>query len=306
MTITGLLANNLLINNPIWVDITDLPNDTPIQITFTQQALNGQVADSTQLKLTPYNLKCEINISPVIKALMDRPKVNPALLVAGQTLETNISRVTIVFDANGPSLTTVTKNFIRGGSRSNRNNVPLPDDAPLSDGKKYPVWEGFKTFKTKLTGNDIVVRSLGANEQVPMIPPFCNALYIVYKNLLGGYSYWVLETFGIQAKSKEGTYVDQRKDGFEITEDVVYEISANGKFTSPFFGYLFSLVESPEIYALNIQEYLADNVDNILAGDTWTRIYKASSSFEIDNGMGVAEAQLRFELKLKHDTSLLW
>lgn len=250
MTITGLENNYYLAGNDIWVKVSDFPK-VPVRLELkATNTVTGKTLPVFRLypDLTP---KFQFNISQVVRPLQPYPDH-----IDVNTLQSYELIFTVVFDDSSVETTTLNKEFIRGGrSKNNISEWYLSDGFPLVVGK-WVEWRGVNLpgFAKKIMGSLVVdFIPTEANTYRMINYNFCNAKIIKFRNSLGGYQFWVFETYELQPKVKAKDFIAEipnslrghtfRNVGTETTEEIVLKT----KTPAILQEIIIDLINSPDV-----------------------------------------------------------
>src|SRR5690554_6467178 len=136
MVVNGLNQNRYLVNNPIWVDITNA--GAKVQMQLSGLAIPND--PSPMFTFYTHDGNVSIDIAEIIKSLFTVP-THPAGLVNGQVVPGLTFSQTITFTSGGDSAS-FSKTFLRGGKLTMGTNQTVPANSLLSESPKIPVWEG--------------------------------------------------------------------------------------------------------------------------------------------------------------------
>lgn len=251
MTVSGLENNYYLAGNDIWIQVSNFPK-VPIRLELKCTNLNTTVTMPIfRLYANSSNI-FRFNLSQVIRPLQPVPNHTVANSLQNYKIE-----FTVVFEDNTSESLSLEKYFIRGGRV--KNNV---DEWYLSDGFKLVIakwvdWRGIvlPSYASKIQGSLIVEYVPLAAETFKMIlPSGCNAKIVKFLNSLGGYQYWVFETFEIEKKSKGKAIVSRipmrlREDtGLNIGTTSTKTITLKTKTPVELQPIIMDLLESPEVF----------------------------------------------------------
>ena len=250
MTITGLENNYYLAGNDIWIKVSDFPK-VPVRL---ELKVTNLITTKTMPIFRLYadlNNVFRFNLSQTIRPLQPYPDHNDV-----NTLQTYRLEFVVVFEDNTTETSTLEKYYIRGGR--DKNNV---DEWHLTDGAKLVIekwvdWRGviLPGFAKRIMSSLVVDYIPTSAETYKMIlPSSCNAKIIKFLNSLGGYQYWIFETFEIKPKVKGKATISQipmqlRSDiGRNIGTETTKEIILKTKTPVTLQPIILDLIQSPEI-----------------------------------------------------------
>ena len=306
MIISGLSLNRYLVNNPIWVDISDAPET--IYLTFSS------VNQGTQTLIAPYviktfNGKTSFDLSEIIKAMMNEPS-HPVGLLSGDILPSNATTFTLRFqDVEVPDEVLITKTFIRGGDATMGSNLTLPANAVLKESPKIPVWEGFQSAKYYLNENNrIVYTNILTNSEIERMSVVnCNPLFLRFLNTRGGYSFWLFEEWEVNEKSKKTETIIRRGNPLDLGMEMEYSLETTTRVNREYNATLSALLKSPEIYVHRIENLLNKRSSTEVGRfSEWTRIYNAGNSIRWNSFEEMNEYSFKFDLLFNNKPTLIW
>lgn len=288
MTITGLENNYYLAGNGIWIQISNFPK-VPIRLELKVTNINTSVSYPL-LRLYPdQNNVFQCNICQAVRPLQPYPNH-----ITVNTLQNYRMEFTVTFEDNTTEATTLEKYFIRGGRT--KNSI---DEWYLQNGQKLVIgtwvdWRGIMLpgYANKIQEGLIVNYIPPATETYKMIlPSGCNAMIIKFRNSLGGYQYWVFETYEIKPKIKGKNTIYQiphrlRDDASLNTGiDASEEITLKTKTPAELQPIILDLIKSPEILMYNPDG--RSGVDDL---SSWTRLELSNSNDAILNSNDMSYA----------------
>ena len=306
MIISGLSLNRYLVNNPIWVDISDAPET--IYLTFSA------IDQNTTPLISPYVIKtfngsASFDLSEIIKAMMNEPS-HPVGLLSGDILHSNSSTMTLRFQAvEVPDEVLITKTFIRGGDATMGSNLTLLANAVLKESPKIPVWEGFQSSKYYLNANNqIVYTNILENSEIERMSVVnCNPLFLRFLNTRGGYSFWLFEEWEVSEKSKKTETIRRRGNPLDLGMEMEYSLETTTRVNREYNATLSALLKSPEIYVHKIENLLNKRLSSEIGRFTdWTRIYNAGNSISWNSFEEMNEYTFKFDLLFNEKPTLIW
>jgi len=280
-----LNSNGYFINNEIWMTITA---DVPIvwfRLYFKNLSNN---------KITPYFFvytdlqnKVFINIQPIVKALFDVPN--------GSTNNSTKIEIHAITNIASPNSLNITKDFVRGGNRTNDTNQTISPNQSLRLYQTLPVWSGFPAYDYFLSPTYVI-------EQQNLIDVIdidyrrikgCNNIYLKFLNQKGGYSYWLFESFTEkEAGTPLGYTVGVDNNLLDLGNLSSSDLKVYSKIPREYKQYAFDLIVSPDIFAYQ--------------NGAWKKIFLKSNSIERDNIKRVYSVSLNLDLNYRFNPSLLW
>jgi hypothetical protein len=250
MDILGLENNYYLAGNDIWIQVSNFPK-VPIRLELEVTNLNTGATMPLFRLYSDINNVFKFNVSQTIRPLQPYPNH-----INLNTLQEYRMEFTVIFEDNTSEASTLDRYFIRGGR--DKNNV---DEWYLSDGYKLLIskwvdWRGILLpgYANKIQNNLIVDYIPSVADTFKMIlPSSCNARIIKFLNSIGGYQYWVFESWEIKPKVKAQSMISQipmqlRDDvSRNLGTDTTKEITLKTKTPAELQPIIMDLIESPEI-----------------------------------------------------------
>lgn len=250
MDILGLENNYYLSGNDIWIQVSNFPK-IPIRLELKcTNNITGATLPIFRLYADINNV-FKFNISQTIRPIQPYPVYNPINTMSEYKLE-----FTVIFEDNTQESTTLNKYFIRGGRvKNNVDEWYLTNDYKLVIAK-WVEWRGIT-----LPGNPKKIMSSLLVDYIPAATDIfrmnlmsgCNAKIIRFLNSLGGYQFWIFETYEIKPKVKAKDVISQipmrlRADIIRnIGTDTVTEITLKTKTPTELQPIILDLIQSPEI-----------------------------------------------------------
>ncbi len=279
-----LNSNGYFINNEIWFEITADLDVVWFKLILTNLS-NGKI--STQfVSYSDPNNKVFVNIQSIVKSLFDVPN--------GTT--NNATKIQISITSNDGTNLTFTKDFIRGGKRTNDTNQTISPNQTLRLSNNLPVWIGFPASDYFLSASYLIQEQ--ALDDVANIDyrrtKGCNNIYIKFLNQKGGYSFWVFESY---AEKEQGTnlgYVvnSATNNLLDLGNESKSDLQIYSKIPKEYRDYAKDIVVSPDIYAYQ--------------NGGWKKVFSKNNSVEFDNIKKVYVTNLNLDLNYRFNPSLLW
>lgn len=277
-----LNGNGYFINNEIWFKIS---SDNGIYFNVLLQNLSNTKISSKFTCYTDQLNSAFLNIQPIVKSLFDVPN--------GQDKTT--SKIKITITGNDGTSINFTKDFIRGGVRTNNVNQTTTSNKSLRLFNTLPVWSGFPVNDYFLNPDySVSVLSLAdiSNIDYKRVRG-CNNQYIKFLNQNGGYSFWLFESFSNKENgSGIGFLVDKNNNLLDLGTDSKSGISLYSKIPQNYKQYAADLIVSPDVY--------------IYKNSNWEKIFLKSNNIDFDNVKKVYSVNLQFDLNYRFNPSLLW
>jgi len=320
MDIQGLNRDRYLINNPIWVEITDVPQDAVyVELSIFKETPEAELEESQgpqlSLRLHPINGFICFDIGEGVKTYMDLPNWRSET-GSGARIETNYQRLRFSFKAVSFDMTTleeelISRMFIRGGRDSLSDNVVLGSNAVLKESTLLPRWGTFPVRKFSLDDQGAIISTstIPTDESVTLRIPGCNPVYFKFLNTLGGYSYWLFEVWDFEKSAKREQIVKEKRDYYSLGTRSEYQLSVEGRVERDYFRTMRALADSPEIYVLNVdgklfRDIIAESFATRESG--WYRVFGDRNKFESTSQETLQDVKMKFDVKSKRTSTLLW
>lgn len=256
MEISGLENNYYLSLNDIWITVNGFSSTTNALIFTVTNLTIGKTILPLNLSPSPDN-DFEFNICiPVRYLFPDTDNINVNSLQQFKfDFRIKFEDTTIPDD-----VLTIEKYFVRGGRDKNgKKEWYLSNSEELIIGK-WIVWPGINIpgFAQRILNNQIVNYIPGPDKIYTFYNTSnCNYKIVKFLNSLGGYQYFVFESFVKKNKTKPGKTILKktnrlRKDKFRNASISVNETIEFKTFT-PFEvqNVFMELVNSPEVFLFN-------------------------------------------------------
>ncbi|WP_295676137.1 hypothetical protein [uncultured Empedobacter sp.] len=299
MIIKGLESNGFFINNPIYIEVSELVNTKYIEVTLTYAGVNS-VTYKLYSDLTG---KVLVNLASMVRVMLPIPVANTDY--TNNTTENTVHELGINIKEYKTDNTTTeqsfVKKFVRGGKLGNLINQVAQVGLTLTNSKKLPVWRNRPVALYDMT-NDLTV---GKHPIVVNINYFddnynidvevqstryTDGVYLKFLNSLGGYSYWNFERSSTKIKTDNiGYYVTPSISGEQVTDmgqEVQEESTAESVVKAEYIGILQDLITSSEVY-----KYDGDN--------NWERIILDGNSLTLNPVKKVYDVSISFK---RHNT----
>lgn len=323
MKIQGLANDWLLINNPIYMRIYDMAENTSmVQMVLTTTI--GGVESSRIFKYFPFDNEIIFDLAPLIKSMYNKPSDNNNY--STQTNINTIQKFTIVFNGyvwntstNSYDITTTTytKRFVRGGKFNYENNVQA-NIGNLQPSAVLPIWEGYPSAYYQLTNhpdgriNKIPIDTESDTfyfytEEIKKLQIKSeNGAYIKFLNQNGGYSYWLFEVNETKLKTKNSDYYirpypnssSQWQTRFDNSTQIVdlgnkteKEISVSSVVHQEFIEIIEHLMYSHDVA--------------IWINNKWIKLLTSSNSMTYDNNKQVYDVSFSFDMYTSNTNTLL-
>ncbi|WP_312922176.1 hypothetical protein [Empedobacter brevis] len=299
MIIKGLELNGFFINNPIYIEVSDLINTKYIEIILSYNGVNSV---TYKLYSDLYG-KVLVNLASMVRVMLPIPVAN--IDYSADSTENTVHELTINIKEyrtdNTISEQSFLKKFVRGGVLGNKINQISLIGNTLVNSVKLPVWK-YKPCALYYMTNDLVVKKIpinsagsyfdsGHNIQIELqTTRYVDGIYLKFLNSLGGYSYWNFERTSTKLKAESiGYYVTPTITGEKVTDmgqEVQEESTVESVVKAEYIGILQDLITSSEVY-----KYDGDN--------NWERIILDENSITINPVKKVYDVSISFK---RHNT----
>lgn len=300
-------GNVFNINNDI---IIEVPNNTNgltnrVKITFKNTDTNKIV---NPIVLYPANLQnAKVNISPIIKALFEKPKQNTdySNLFPFEIQSNNVANIEIsiyrYFTPTGSvieafDLVVLNKVFIRAGKRSNDFNITTPINTPLRPVFYLPIWKGYPVAEYTLNANFKIVKNINLpsviNKDYIRVMN-CENFYFKFLNQNGGYSNWLFQVNEETESNNNLGYSNNYANVNDFGNESNIKNSVKGMIKKEYIALFNDLIISPEIYLYT-------------GGNTWKRVISVGNKSELMNTKKVYEVEFDYEVPTNFNPSTTW
>lgn len=301
ISIEGLAENNLLLNNPIWIEVRDSNSMNTIHPKFQVGFSNGFISTYTM-----YEGNAKFDLSPIIKMMMSEPDFGNVNKNLFQT------DVTFLFydDFQGYQIPFKNKNFIRGGRFMGTNNH-LTVNSRLIPTDRLPVWDWLPTSIDILRNGYIETITDVSNEDTKkMMTEACNGVYLKFLNSLGGYSFWFFEEYDFITSGQGGGKI--KNHGYSIPQNHFYQLgesvenilNVQTRATKEFYYLMRDLATSSEVALFQPNKVFAN--DFVFSEmDDWVKIENESNDFDYGSGDTIKDFDFSFKLPMTYSPKLL-
>ena len=251
MTVTGLNSNYYYSDNPIYLTFSGINIKTKYIEIFP---MGG---DINPLRLYT-NGRSEIimDISPMVKlAFPDVAHNTDYTTLTPFTVPNNFVKITFVISEVYKSgqvvpADTLIRTFVKGGRRTYQPNQRTAAKVPLIPSFTIPQWGGYPIDWYSLNTSGVMEKSNTIPITIKEIRKIkgCDPLYIKFRNLQGGYSYWLFENWENETGNKNIGIVEQRYSLMDLGNTNDPSITAISKVPKRFFPIIEDLILSNEIY----------------------------------------------------------
>lgn len=202
MTINGLENNYYLSGNDIWLQVFGFGAKEAVRLELYAVNLSQQW-DLQPLYIYPDPQQLfRFNVSLPIRALQPEPDHTASPL---NTMQLYSLRFTVLYTDGTNDIITLTKYFIRGGrDKAGSAQWHLESDSKLIVGK-WTEWQGvLLPMLAKRILTDRIVDFMPSGDDVYKIinPNLCDYRLIKFRNSLGGYQFWLFESWEEKTKVK--------------------------------------------------------------------------------------------------------
>lgn len=277
MTITGLSNDYYLSGNSIWLTVSDFPK-VPVTLDLTVSNLTLPMTIPA-LRLYPApDEEFRFNVSLPIRALQPEPDH-----MAINSLQSYKISFLVTFTDGTTELSELTKYFIRGGrDKAGSAEWYLSNGDKLFTGK-YPVWQGITLpgLAQWLQGAYIIEYAPTPEETHRIYLQTCNYKIIKFLNSLGGYQYWVFESWEESDKASPLKTITRptqrlRNDGFRaLGTDGDRTLTLKTKTPIELQHVIVELIKSPDVLLYDPE---GDDAES-----RWHRVQLAGSADAILN-----------------------
>ena len=247
MIVKGLDYNAYYINNPIWVDVSELNSSVVLGIIIQGSTYNFDLAVNN--RFARFDLASIINgLIPSINNKNDIQLIGGKWFIDGAYT----ARVTMTYGSGsnnfGVPLYDKTLTFVKGGVNEYKSNVPVSNNLSISKAK----WDGFPKYNFKLVGNRItgselsIVDRLSDDKRLKRLD--CNNAYLLFRNRLGGFDGYLFEDFNIEEKSKSLGYYITDKNIIDSGTELTNTINLRTKLIRKDYELARHLIDSEEVY----------------------------------------------------------
>lgn len=296
MIIKGLELNGYYINNPLYIEVSDLINTKYIEVTLAG-------ANSVIYKLySDLQGKVLVNLASMVRVMLPLTSANTDY--TNNTTENTVHELSITIKEYKTDNTTTeqsfSKKFVRGGKIGNLINQVAQVGVTLTNSTKLPVWKGRPVALYNMTNDltvgkhPIVVNTSffddGFNIQIEVqTTRYVDGVYLKFLNSLGGYSYWNFERTSSKLKTDSiGYYVTPTINGEQVNDmgqTIDEESTAESVVKSEYIGIIKDLITSSEVYQLtydnNWERVILDG--NSITINPVKKVYDVSISFKRHN-----------------------
>lgn len=288
MNLTGLNSNRYLAHNRIPITITgDYNRDSEIVMSITR---NSDSYNLPEIRLFPSPSGLVLDLSPYIKGLLPIP------YVPGNSYSDpipNTESFNITFSDSQDSEVFLNKTFIRGGRRtSSMDAQTVSTNTRLAPVDILPYWDGYPNGDFKIDSSSRIRYNLLVDNFKQMRnPKSCDPFYIRFLNSLGGYSFWMFNSYESDSDSNGlGTITGLKNRSLGFTNTT--SINADTRVKREFYPLMLDLMVSPVVERYKDGE--------------WNQIFIKPGTFNSNNYEDLAEVTCEFETNLNYNPGVIW
>jgi len=241
MTIEGLENSTYYIYNPIWVKVSELAYTLKVDVTFNNQTFT--------FRLDPIDGVVEFDAAKTIRGILPSIVNKTTIPTAGVGIVDGVYSVRFSFH-NGPNdEEKVTRYYMIGGKDEFQSNISPGVNLSLSQYHwlGWPKWISVYLNNKILNADDSVGFEWPVTKQ--LIPRHdCEHIFIAFRNLLGGFSFYLFEDFTFEKKNKAMGYYLIRKTIKDNGTETKVRLSVRTKAIRGLYETLEHLGQSEEIY----------------------------------------------------------
>lgn len=293
MTINGLENNYYLSGNDIWLQVFSFASPA---IRLELECTNVSTGKSLQaLKLYPNPQQIfRFNVSLPIRALQPEPDHSSVPL---NTMQLYRIKFTVFMENGSTDIIELERYFIRGGkNKSGAEEWYLISSSPLVVGK-WTEWQGVSlpNHANRISGTQIIEYAPSAADIHKMIlQGGCDYKIIKFLNSLGGYQFWVFESWEIKKKSKPkksiGRYTTRLRQNRSKTIGLTSDVSLTLKTKTPIDcqAIINDMIDSPDVL---MYDPSGDDTDS-----RWHRLELDSNDAVLNNADRVYLNEISFNM----------
>lgn len=311
IVISGLRGDGYLIDNPIWIELTNTVTNIRYVSVRVQNLYNGKIL--SEFRLYPFGNVCKFNLSTIAKGLFSEPKHNENYNSTSQIeIPTNANKLIIELEFNYENGTietrSIEKTFVRGGDYSTYDlmtNRVVQSGALLQNASRVPRWRGYPVASYHFTNEKKIVKrnlnhsGLVTNAFELMRAKTCDGAYVKFLNSKGGYSYWLFEDWKNTSENDYLGYTTGMRDITDLGSEAEFEFEAFTKVPLRYLGLMTDLIYSKEIYL-----YLNNGSQG---KDDWKRIVvKSGNKIEQKRKSVAYGITIKFEQVKNYNPALIW
>ena len=318
MEVTGLNRDRYLINNPIWVEVREIPSEA-IYVSTTITRLNTDGTEipenaPTTLRLHSINGVLYFDLSEGIKAFFPVPDYRNT--GSNNTpIGHNYQKARVTFKATSQTGIIVeeiqfTRTYIRGGKDGPGFNLSLAQGEVLKESTRIPRWGTYPVRKYWLNDlNEIVSSGIIAETETDVRRVVgCNPIYFRFLNTSGGYSYWLFENWELSKSAKKAQRIESRDLDYSLGAEISFQLEVEGRIEKEYYRTVRALLQSPEIYVRDLESKVYNDslVNTASRSQPWYKVYAAPNSMKTPSNEELIEVKLKFDLLSKQRPSVVW
>lgn len=237
MTIEGIENSTYYCYNPVWVTVSDLSQQLKVRISYG--------AISFDFVLNPIEGAVVFDIAKSVRAILPSLTNKTTFPISGIVDGLYKIQITLLEGVSAP--VPFYKYFIIGGQdKFTSNNSPgfyLNLSEYFWDG--WPVWNSI-IYNNNISNAPYIVQQKEINRLYPRHD--CESIFLVFRNLKGGFSQYLFEDFVFEKSNKDmGYYLIRRTVKDNGTETTV-NLTVRTKAIRGLYETLEHLGQSEEIY----------------------------------------------------------
>lgn len=317
MLVQGINADRYMVNNPTWVECSNIdPNTNYILVTAEPLSIIP-LAGVISMRLYPRGgsgQEVYFDFSKVVKTFFPLPNHPTTTMTNGQTINTNYQRVTLTleeYDIDDVQISSQNfiRTFIRAGVEKYKTNVPMAVGQVLNPSLKIPVWNGYPYWKYSIDSNNSIIAEniIPPTEIERRRNPTCTPLYFRFLNNLGGYSFWLFEKWNITKKNDSQEVIERRLENVSLGANSEYSLTVETRVERRHYALMRSLVDSSEVAIYDGAETLLNTPSiNTFVAIQWLKVFGKGNSIKLNNADDVSEVSFNFDVKLTLQTTTIW
>lgn len=306
--VSGISGSNYLINNDIIMTLNSNVNVDYYELSLTNLT-NGNNTGIFRMYTKQTSNELNINLSPIIKGIFSEPEADNSYSTGSTTVNLNRITITIQKDGSENSYTT-TKNFIRGGNRTNDTNQSLAITVTntfntwLQPANKIPTWTGYPIAGYRLNSNNTITKVLTSSLPSGILDARrstgCYPVYVKFLNQKGGYSYWLFES-GKEGEQNNhlGSFIRNNKVD-DLGSEADSTLQLYSKVHKDYIGLIKDLCVSSEIYVYHAAMTKAAKPNQFI------RAFLDRNSTLIDENKKAYAVNIKLDFDYRFNPSLLW
>lgn len=299
MTVTGLNSDLYYSDNPIYITFSGIN----IKTRYIEYFPFGIDINPIRLYVAGQN-SITTDISQLVKLCFpdvphntDYTTLTPFIVLNNWVKLTFIIKEVYKSGQEVP-ITSISKTFVKGGKRTYDSNQNTSVLTALSPSSIIPQWGGYPidyyyfNANKQMTKANVLPSLLKATKEIRKIKG-CDPLYIKFKNLNGGYSYWLFENWESEQGNKNLGTIERVTSLVDLGNETDFSITAISKVPKRFYPIIADLIFSNEIYI-----YLGNNKWEQITSDN----NKTTQNLFNEN----EKVKLKFKRHHRLNPTLLW